>query len=83
MVKQNTIFSCKIKHQAKNLFPSDVERTVVQWQTVQNLIRLLLKEQSDLGLHCLHMLFLVRNLGVQNFRTFTIIKQIGTDKSWS
>ena len=28
MVNQNNIFSFKIKRQAKNLFPSDVERTV-------------------------------------------------------
>ena len=30
---------------------------LVKWQTVPTLIRLLLKEQSDLGLHCLHMPF--------------------------
>ena len=29
MVIQNKIFSFKIKRQAKNVFPSDVERTVV------------------------------------------------------
>ena len=29
MVNQNKIFSFKIKHQAKNVFPRDVERTVV------------------------------------------------------
>ena len=28
MVNQNKIFSFKIKHQAKNVFPSDLERTV-------------------------------------------------------
>ena len=28
---------------------------LVEWQTVQTLIRLLLQEQSNLGLHCLHM----------------------------
>ena len=28
MVNQNKIFSFKIKGQAKNIFPSDVERTV-------------------------------------------------------
>ena len=30
---------------------------LVERQTVQTQIRLLLKEQSDLGLHCLHMSF--------------------------
>ena len=29
----------------------------VEWHTVKNLIRLLLQEQSDLGLHYLHMPF--------------------------
>ena len=29
------------------------------------------KEQSDLGLHCLYMP--VRNIGIQNFRTFTVL----------
>ena len=29
MVIQNKIFSFKIKRQAKNVFPSDVERTVI------------------------------------------------------
>ena len=38
--------------------------------SVQTLIRLLLKEQYNLGLHCLHIPF-VRNFGVGNFRTFT------------
>ena len=36
MVIQNKLFSFKIKRQAKNVFPSDVERTVVfsfQWFT--------------------------------------------------
>ena len=28
---------------------------LVEWQTVWTLIRLLLQDQSDLGLHCLHM----------------------------
>ena len=32
---------------------------LVGWQTVKTLIRLLLKEQSDLGLHCLLMPFTV------------------------
>ena len=30
MVNQNKIFSFKIKRQAKNVFPRDVERTVVE-----------------------------------------------------
>ena len=30
------------------------------------------QDQSDLGLHSLHMLF-VRNFGVQNFRTLTML----------
>ena len=30
MVNQNKIFSFKIKRQAKKVFPSDVERTVIQ-----------------------------------------------------
>ena len=38
---------------------------------MQTLIRLLLQEQSDLGLHCLYSHF-VRYFGVQNFRTFTV-----------
>ena len=29
----------------------------MEWQTAEILIRLLLQEQSDLGLHCLHMSF--------------------------
>ena len=29
--------------------------------------------ESDLGLHCLHCHF-IRNFDVQNFRTFTIVK---------
>ena len=33
------------------------QKYLVEWQTVKTLIRLLLKEQSDLGLHCLHMPF--------------------------
>ena len=40
----------------------------VEWQTVYNLIRVLLQEQSDLGLHCLHMPF-NQKLRVQNFNT--------------
>ena len=31
MVNQNKIFSLKIKRQAKNVFPSDVERTVASF----------------------------------------------------
>ena len=31
-----------------------------------------LQEQSDLGLHCLHMEF-VGDFGVRNFRTFIVI----------
>ena len=30
MVNQNKIFSCKIKRQSKNVFPSDIERTEVR-----------------------------------------------------
>ena len=37
---------------------------------MQTLIGLLLQEQSDLGLHCLHMHF-VRKIDVLGFRTFT------------
>ena len=44
---------------------------LVEWQTVKTLIRLLLQEQSDLGLHCSICDF-VRNFGVLNFRTFTV-----------
>ena len=32
-------------------------KCLVEWQTVNTQIRLLLQEQSDLGLHCLHMAF--------------------------
>ena len=32
-----------------------VQKMKMEWQTVKTLIRLLLDEQSDLGLHCLHM----------------------------
>ena len=42
------------------LLCSSLLKYLVKWQTVQTLIRLLLKEQSDLGLHCLHK---PRNLG--------------------
>ena len=38
---------------------------------MKTLIRLLLLEQSDLGWHCLHMLFY--RTDIQNFRTFTIL----------
>ena len=37
---------------------------------MQTQIRLFLQEQSDLGLHCLHVI--LSDTGVQNFRTFTI-----------
>ena len=43
----------------------------MEWQTVETLIKLLLQEQSDLGLHCLHISF-GRNFGVRNFRTFVV-----------
>ena len=33
------------------------------------------QEQSDLGLHCLHMPFL-SDIGVQNFRTFTALNNM-------
>ena len=36
---------------------------LVEWQIVQTQIRLLLQEQSDLGLHCLHMSFCHKTLG--------------------
>ena len=39
------------------VFNAVVFKYLVEWQTVETLIRLLLKEQSDLGLHCLHMPF--------------------------
>ena len=44
---------------------------LVEWQIVQTLIRLLLQEQSDQGLHCLHM---SKILSITNLRTFTILK---------
>ena len=40
-------------------------------------IRLLLKNQSDLGLHCLSMPF-SQAFCVRNFRTFTITLQLGS-----
>ena len=40
-----------------------------------NLIRLLLKEQSDLTLHCLYMPF-YHSFGVLNSMTFTILDDI-------
>ena len=45
----------------------------MEWQTIYTLIRLLLKEQSDLGLHFLHMPFCEKC-----FRTFTVFIGIGT-----
>ena len=42
---------------------------------MKTLFWLLLQKQSDLGLHCLHMAF-VRNIGVRNFGTFTVIRKI-------
>ena len=41
-------------------------KCLVEWQTVKTVISLLLQEQSDLSLYCLHIAF------CQNFRTFTI-----------
>ena len=43
----------------------------VEWQPVYNLIRVLLQEQCDLGLHCLHMPF-NQKLRVQNSRSSLI-----------
>ena len=42
----------------------------------KTLIRLLLRKQSDLGLHCLFRAFW-QPTSVQNFRTFTIIVNDG------
>ena len=48
-------------------------------KTAKNLIRLLLEEQSDRGLHCLSFCLLnlytilQRNLKLTNFRTFSIL----------
>ena len=36
---------------------SFILKYLVEWQIVQTLIRMLLREQSDLGLHCLHVPF--------------------------
>ena len=38
---------------------------------MKTLIRLLFQEQSDLGLHCMHMPF-YQKIGVQSFRTYTV-----------
>ena len=50
---------------------------------MKTLIRLLLQEQSDPGLHCLHICHFVSNFSVQNFRTLTCEekrkKKIGFD----
>ena len=50
------------------------QKHLVELRTVQTLIRLLLKEQSDLDLHCLPIIF-VQDNGVVNFRTFTVYQQ--------
>ena len=51
---------------------------LVEWQTVQTLIRLLLKEQSDQGLHCLYTPFCQKNW-CNNFRIITVSEQ---QRSW-
>ena len=71
--------------------PATVEHwfwTDRSWQTVQTQIRLLLKEQSNLGLHCLSILLDILNkflfgkaalfkfwvfLDVRNFRKFMVL----------
>ena len=57
MVNQNKIFSFKIKRQSKNIFPRDVERTVVRVFVVRmkNISILGYPAQADLNLHWAHM----------------------------
>ena len=38
MVNQNKLFSFKIKHQAKSVFPRDVERIVTEYLSVYVMI---------------------------------------------
>ena len=51
---------------------------LMEWQTVYTLIRRLLQKQSDLGLHCLHMLHYLHRLfcqklwGTKHKRAFTV-----------
>ena len=45
----------------------------VRKQTGKTLIRLLLKKQSDLGLHCLFWLFFWQATSVQHLRISTIL----------
>ena len=45
---------------------------LMEWQTVYTLIRLLPQEQSDLGLHCLHMLF-CQNFTVLGFNDMSTL----------
>ena len=48
MVNQRKIFSFKIKHQAKNNFSSDVERTVCKMYTIKSKVL----EQAGLSKQC-------------------------------
>ena len=56
-----------------------VQKMQVEQQTVKTLIRLLLQEQSDLGLHCLPRPLSVRKLRVITV-TLSFFIQIGLDK---
>ena len=49
-------------------------KCLVEWQSVKTLIRLLLQQQSDLGLCTVCIWHFVRNFGVQNFRTYTVVR---------